>query len=217
MGKSLLLATCAGFSLILSGCGGSSGGSGPGLAPPAPPPPPPPPSEPSIGLQQVYPNLTFVQPVSLQQAPDDGTTWYAVEQAGRILAFANDQAASGTVTFLDISDRVASGGEQGLLGLAFDPDFPVVEDVYVSYTASNSSDELFSILSRFALLPDGSALNPASEQLILVVPQDFGNHNGGTQSLQRLRTTFADVTITEYDGLFSGDHDIGSAFDSVYQ
>ena len=38
---------------------------------------------------------------------------------------------------------------------------------------------MFSILSRFALLPDGSALNPASEQLILVVPQDFSNHNGG--------------------------------------
>jgi glucose/arabinose dehydrogenase len=54
-----------------------------------------------------------------------------------------------------------------------------VEDAYVSYTASDSNDNLFSILSRFALLPDGSGLNPASEQVVLIVPQDFSNHNGG--------------------------------------
>jgi glucose/arabinose dehydrogenase len=179
MGITRLAAVWAACTLILSACGGSSG-SGGGLAPPAPPPPPPPPTaEPSIAVQAVYPNLSFSQPVSLQQAPGDSTIWYVVEQAGRILTFANDQSANAAVPFLDITDRVASGGERGLLGIALHPFFPTVEDVYVSYTALNVNDDLFSILSRFALLPDGSGLNPASEEPVLVVPQDFGNHNGG--------------------------------------
>jgi glucose/arabinose dehydrogenase len=178
MGTIRLAAVVAACTLIVSACGGSSG-SDSSLAPPAPPSPPPPPAEPGIAVQAVFPNLSFSQPVSLQQAPGDSTIWYVVEQAGRILVFANDQSANQPISFLDITDRVVTGGERGLLGLAFHPAFPVVEDAYVSYTASDSNDNLFSILSRFALLPDGSGLNPASEQVVLIVPQDFSNHNGG--------------------------------------
>ena len=175
MGNTRLAALWAACTIILSACGGSSG-SGSALAPP---PPPPPPVEPTIAVQAVFPKLSFSQPVSLQQAPGDSAIWYVVEQAGRILAFANDQGASATVPFLDIGDRVVAGGERGLLGLAFDPDFPTVEDVFVSYTGSGQGGALVSVLSRFSLLPDGSALDAASEQVILTVPQEFTNHNGG--------------------------------------
>ena len=174
MGNTRLAALWAACTIILSACGGSSG-SGSALAPP---PPPPPPVEPTIAVQAVFPKLSFSQPVSLQQAPGDSAIWYVVEQAGRILAFANDQGASATVPFLDIGDRVVAGGERGLLGLAFDPDFPTVEDVFVSYTGSGQGGALVSVLSRFSLLPDGSALDAASEQVILTVPQEFTNHNG---------------------------------------
>ena len=167
------------LSLLLAACGGSSGSSGTGFSPPPPPPPPPPPTTATIDTQQVFPNLTFSQPVSLQQAPGDSTRWFVVEQAGRILEFANDQAANATSTFLDISGIVQSGGERGLLGMAFDPLFPVIGDVYVSYTFNDPVLGLVSVLSRFALLANGQALDPASEQVLLVVEQDFTNHNGG--------------------------------------
>jgi glucose/arabinose dehydrogenase len=179
MGNIRVAAFCTSILLAISACGGSGSGSGPGLAPPPPPSPPPPPVTPSIDVQQVFPALSFSSPVSLQQAPGDSTTWYVVEQAGRVLAFANDQAANSTITYLDIRDRVVSGGEQGLLGLAFDPAFPVVEDVYLSYTGADIDGNLFSVLSRFALLPSGGGLSPSSEEGILVAPQDFTNHNGG--------------------------------------
>jgi glucose/arabinose dehydrogenase len=54
-----------------------------------------------------------------------------------------------------------------------------VEDVYVSYTGNNAGGNLISVLSRFALMPGGQSLDPASEQILLTVPQDQNNHNGG--------------------------------------
>jgi glucose/arabinose dehydrogenase len=114
--------------------------------------------------------------VSLQQAPGDATRWFIVEQAGRIRAFANDDGATATLTFLDISARVISDGERGLLGLAFHPDFPNTPEVFVSYTGA---PELTSYVSRFSSTDEGQTLDVASEDVILSVPQDFSNHNGG--------------------------------------
>jgi glucose/arabinose dehydrogenase len=129
-------------------------------------------------LQQVFAGLTPVPaaPVSLQQAPGDGTRWFVVEQAGTIRAFANDDGATGTLEFLDISARVISGGESGLLGLAFHPDFPNTPEVFVSYTGA---PDLTSYVSRFSSVDGGQTLDAASEQVILTVLQDFSNHNGG--------------------------------------
>jgi glucose/arabinose dehydrogenase len=99
--------------------------------------------------------------VSLQQAPGDATRWFIVEQAGRIRAFANDDGATATLTFLDIS---------------FHPDFPNTPEVFVSYTGA---PELTSYVSRFSSTDEGQTLDVASEDVILSVPQDFSNHNGG--------------------------------------
>jgi glucose/arabinose dehydrogenase len=146
--------------------------------PPPPPSPPPPAAAPQVGLQQVFANLTPAPaaPVSLQQAPQDATRWFIVEQAGTIRAFANDDGATATLTFLDISAQVISGGERGLLGMAFHPDFPTTPEVFVSYTGA---PELTSYVSRFSSSDGGQSLDSASEEVILSVPQDFGNHNGG--------------------------------------
>jgi glucose/arabinose dehydrogenase len=175
MGKIRLAWLVPVFSIVLTACGGSSGGGG--TSPP--PPPPPPAATPAIDVEHVFTGLTFNGLVSLQQAPGDATRWFAVEQSGRILEFANDQGVTTATTFLDINVRVISGGERGLLGIAFDPLFPTVEDVYVSYTGNNAGGNLISVLSRFALMPGGQSLDPASEQILLTVPQDQNNHNGG--------------------------------------
>ena len=159
--------------LLLAACGGSSS-SGSSLSPP---PPPPPSATPQIGVQTVFPLLGFSSPVSLQQAPGDSTRWFAVEQAGVIRVFANDQAAAAAPAFLDISSRVISGGERGLLGMAFHPNFPATPEVFVSYTGDSGG--LTSFVSRFTSADGGLTLDPASEIVILTVPQIRTNHNGG--------------------------------------
>ena len=184
----------AGLSLVLvAACGGGGGGS---PATPPPPPPPPPPTSgldarpsntscvaperstatPSIGLVRAYPSLSFASPVALLQAPGDDSRWFVVEQAGRVMVFPDSPTAAAATTFIDIRDRVQSGGERGLLGMAFDPDFATNGRVYLSYTSTGS---LRSILSRFRSLDGGQTLNATTEDVLLTVPQPYSNHNGG--------------------------------------
>ena len=173
MGKFRLTCLVSTLTLIITACGGSSGG---GTAM-SPPPPPPPVSDPQITVQQAFTNLSFSSPVSLQQAPGDSTRWFVVEQAGIIETFANDPNVNSTTEFLDITSRVTSGGERGLLGIAFHPNFPTTPEVFVSYTGQSGG--LTSFLSRFTSSDGGQTLDANSEQVLLTVPQDFSNHNGG--------------------------------------
>jgi uncharacterized repeat protein (TIGR03806 family) len=179
--------------LAATGCGGGGGG---GSTPPSPPPPPPPPSSgldarPSntsciapdrptttatVALQRVFPSLTFSSPVALLQAPGDASRWFVIEQAGRVMVFQNSPSVASAATFVDVRDRVQSGGERGLLGMAFDPGFATNGRVYLSYTSTGS---LRSILSRFRSLDGGQTLNPTTEEVLLSVPQPYANHNGG--------------------------------------
>ena len=176
MGNKRLAWYVSGLALVLAACGGSgySGGTSP---PPPPPPPPPPAATPSIDVARVFPSLTFQSLVSLQQAPGDATRWLAVEQGGVIRVFANDQSAAASTVFLDITARVTSGGERGLLGIAFHPNFPATPYVYVSYTGQLSG--LTSFVSRFSSNDGGQTLDPNSEQVVISIAQENTNHNGG--------------------------------------
>jgi uncharacterized repeat protein (TIGR03806 family) len=110
------------------------------------------------------------------QAPGDSSRWFVVEQAGAVRQFAvNSSAAPGV--FVDITARVRSGGEMGLLGMAFHPDFPTDSRVFLSYTMGSSA--LVSIISAFRSIDGGATLDPSSEQIVLVVNQPQTNHNGG--------------------------------------
>jgi glucose/arabinose dehydrogenase len=112
------------------------------------------------------------------QAPGDASTWYAVEQSGRVLAFDNSPDVASTRTFIDISSRVESGGEAGLLGMAFHPGYPTNPRVYLSYTAQVGAD-LISRVSEFRTNDGGSTLDASTEQILFKVDQPAANHNGG--------------------------------------
>jgi glucose/arabinose dehydrogenase len=153
--------------LLAAACGGDD----PAEAPPAPPD-----VLPALGVERVFPLLSFTQPVALLQAPADGTRWFVVEQGGRVRVFPNNPQAAGFTTFADISDRIITGGEMGLLGMAFHPQFPANPRVYLSYT--NDTGGRVNRVSEFTLGAGGN-LDPASERILLSVGQPQTNHNGG--------------------------------------
>jgi glucose/arabinose dehydrogenase len=113
-------------------------------------------------------------------APGDGSRWYIVERAGQVRYFPNDPASDDgdVTTMIDISGRVNTSGEGGLLDIAFHPDYGVSNfEVFFSYTRSNGGLE--SVISRFRSFDNGVTLDAAMEEIILTIPQDFSNHNGG--------------------------------------
>ena len=132
----------------------------------------------SITVSGVFANLAFNSPVLMVQAPGDDSKWYVVEQPGSVRSFANIDSTSTLATFADIRDRVSFGGEAGLLGMAFDPQFATNGRVYLSYTANPvGSGVLQSRISRFTM--SGGVLDAGSEEVLLTIAQPFTNHNGG--------------------------------------
>ena len=128
-----------------------------------------------------FPNLSFNRPVDLQHPPDNTNRIFVVEQAGVISVFANDAQTTAKKTFLDIRDKVDDqGNEEGLLGLAFHPDFKSNGYVYVNYTASNPNRTVISRFNISGSNPD--AADPASEVVLLTFEQPYSNHNGGQVS-----------------------------------
>lgn len=116
----------------------------------------------------------FRQPVFATHAGDGSGRIFVLEKGGRVVALAAD--GSNPQTFLDISDRVgSSSSEQGLLGLAFAPDFTASGRLYVYYTDKNGD----TVVARYAANADQSAADPASETILLAAPQPAANHNGG--------------------------------------
>lgn len=128
---------------------------------------------PRIAFARVTPESMFGQPVAVAVAPADPTRLYVVEQAGRIAWYEPVQETQGT--FLDITTQVVSGGERGLLGIAFDPDFATNRYFYVNYTTGSP---LTTRISRFTATSPTQA-DPGSEAILLSFGQPFDNHNGG--------------------------------------
>ena len=127
-----------------------------------------------------FPRLSFTRPVDLQYPPDNTNRIFVVEQAGVISVFPNDATASSKTTFLDIREKVDDGGnEEGLLGLAFHPDYRSNGYFYVNYTASNPNR---TVISRFKSSNNANQADPSSETILLTFEQPYSNHNGGQVS-----------------------------------
>jgi len=129
-------------------------------------------------IENAFPNLSFTRPVDLQHAGDGSERLFVVEQEGRILVFDNDPAVSGTKLFLDIRPRIDTrGNEEGLLGLAFHPEYASNGYFYVNYTATNPDR---TVISRFEVSEnDPDAADAGSETVLLEFAQPYSNHNGG--------------------------------------
>ncbi len=131
----------------------------------------------AFSVVEAFPNLVFSNPVDLQ-SPRDGTNrLFVVEQQGRIIVFENNSNTTLKKVFLDITDRVAWGGEMGLLGLAFHPQFETNGYFYVNYTASNPRRTIISRFKVSTTNPDSADKN--SELILLTFEQPYANHNGG--------------------------------------
>ena len=113
----------------------------------------------------------------LTQPNNDNSRLFIVNQKGQIHIINNEKLL--TENFLDISDRVHNsfvpGSEEGLLGLAFHPQYLSNGFFYVNYINKSG----FSIVSRFEVTTNLNIANPNSEKIILKLKQPFGNHNGG--------------------------------------
>nr|ART39614.1 J542 [uncultured bacterium] len=130
---------------------------------------------PQVTLQRVFPNVAINEMTGLYQAPDG--RWWATDQTGKVFAFDNRDEARPELV-LDITDRVSdAGNEEGLLGLAFAPDFATSRAFYLNYSAANPRR---TVVSRFlANAGGGQASSPGTETVILEIEDFASNHNGG--------------------------------------
>jgi glucose/arabinose dehydrogenase len=133
----------------------------------------------------------FSSPVAFVQDPSDATVHYVVEQAGLIRVIRNRVVQS--TPFLSVAHLIVSGGEQGLLGLAFPPNYGASGRFYVSFTRAPDGQ---TVVARFKRSSNPLVADPASYFPLVwsadpdpgevdsvpqpFIPQPFANHNGGT-------------------------------------
>jgi glucose/arabinose dehydrogenase len=113
---------------------------------------------------------------AVASTPAEPNRLYAVEQAGRIVYLINGRVRG---TFIDLRDRITSGGEQGLLSVAFHPNYKRNHRFYVNYTDKQGNTRVVEFRSR-----NGRGLKSTARQL-LFVRQPYANHNGGQLQFDR--------------------------------
>ena len=128
------------------------------------------PSAEPLRLRLVRVASGFESPLDVVAAPGEEDRLYVVEREGRIRVLERGQVLE--EPFLDIADRVTSGGEQGLLSVAFHPDYPANRLFYVDYTDRAGDTRVV----EYRAVPDSA---PRRVRELLVVDQPYANHNGG--------------------------------------
>jgi glucose/arabinose dehydrogenase len=132
------------------------------------------PQQSQLSLQPFASGLGALTGVSSTRA--EPRRLYAVEQVGRIRYLVNGRVAG---VFLDIRERITSGGEQGLLSVAFHPNYARNHRFYVNYTDRNGNTRVVEFRSR-----NGRGVKSTARQL-LFVRQPYANHNGGELQFDR--------------------------------
>jgi glucose/arabinose dehydrogenase len=130
---------------------------------------------PQIELQQ-FSLVGFTRPVYVTHAGDGSGRLFVVEQAG-VIRIVREGKISAT-PFLDIRDRVESGGEKGLLSVAFHPKYKENGRFFVNYTARKQG-VLKSIIAEYNVSQTNPDIADRAERVILEIEQPFANHNGG--------------------------------------
>jgi glucose/arabinose dehydrogenase len=150
---------------------------------------------PEIRLESVVKGLN--QPLGLVHAGDGSGRLFIVEQTGTIRIYQDGVLID--KPFLDLTDRVTSGDETGLLGLAFHPKFSENHRLFVNYTSPVGG--LHTVISEFTVGNTPAEADKNSERILLTISQPFANHNGG------------DVVFGPDGYLYIGMGDGGSGYD----
>lgn len=129
---------------------------------------------PDIKLETVVSKLDY--PVHIANDGFHQNRVYIVEQDGLIQIIDTNKKIKFKQPFLNIKDRVTSGGEKGLLSVAFHPDYPKDKRFFVNYTTENNG--LYTIISEY-VADDDLQTTKNSERVLLKIKQPHGNHNGG--------------------------------------
>ncbi|MEK6192225.1 MAG: PQQ-dependent sugar dehydrogenase [Chloroflexota bacterium] len=182
----LRLVAAAALAVLAAACGSPSPTASPSSGPtvtaepsptPSPTPEPTPPplrSGPdSLGLELV--TGTFALPTAVTNAGDGSERLFVVERGGRIWIVNRDGTVAPT-PFLDITSRIVSSGEQGLLGLAFHPRYAETGRFYVAYTRQPDGAD---VVAEYRVSSAADVADPASERILLAIPDPAANHNGG--------------------------------------
>ena len=134
---------------------------------------PPASTEAPAGLRLETVATGLASPVDVLPSDDGTGRIFVVEQGGRIRVVRDGALVE--QPFLDISKRLSSGGERGLLGLALHPKFPDDPRFFVDYTDLDGN----TVISSFTLSLDADSADPESERVLMHIEQPFPNHNGG--------------------------------------
>jgi len=134
-------------------------------------------AKPTFGVEKAFPDLQFTRPVEFTHAGDGSDRIFVVEQDGRVRVFPNRQDTKETKVFLDIRDVVRrEHNEEGLLGIAFHPNYRTNGEFFVFYSVTPRG----SVVSRFKVSKDDpDRADRGSEERLVQWTKPYGNHNGG--------------------------------------
>jgi glucose/arabinose dehydrogenase len=139
------------------------------------------PALPKLATEVAFPKLSFDRPVVLSDPEDGRDLLFVVEQhAARVQSFPNNKSTSDKKLFLQLPDPIHRGNEEGLLGMAFHPNYKENGQFFVYYSADDQGKRR-SVVSRFRVSKgDPRSADPASEERVWVSADDpYENHNGG--------------------------------------
>jgi glucose/arabinose dehydrogenase len=115
----------------------------------------------------------FVDPLQVTSARDGSGRLFVVERAGRIRVISGGNVLA--TPLLDLRGLITAGGEQGLLGLAFHPNFAAHPHLYVNFTDSNGN----TAINRYTIGSNPNVAARSTGVRILTIGQPYSNHNGG--------------------------------------
>ena len=134
---------------------------------------------PKITLAPAFPRQEIKLPTSIAIPPDGSGRLFLVQQFGKITILPQDRNSDLETTFLDFTDRplIQQQFEEGLLGLAFHPNFAQNRKFYLYYTLQDPKHSVLSEMQTSADNPNQA--DPTTERILLEIPQPYWNHNSG--------------------------------------
>ncbi|HZO84323.1 MAG TPA: PQQ-dependent sugar dehydrogenase, partial [Verrucomicrobiae bacterium] len=135
-----------------------------------------------VAISNAFPGIVFTNPICIATAPGETNRLFILERAGRVTVITN-LAVPTRHQFMDISSRVITGGEEGLLGIAFHPNYSDNRYFYLFYsltTTTAAGTGRHQRISRFETSPTNPNTGvPASEVPLITQFDQESNHNGG--------------------------------------